>query len=237
MPKEKAQGEDDKGDEPQFVTVEQLNAAIAGKLSDFKKSLPKLLEAPLQQFGAQLLESLKPQGEEESPKGKSKPDPELDKLRKENQATKDALSKMQADQERAAQAVKREKSRGLLEASLTAAKVHPKLLGAATRLLEDSVGESEDGRIVFKRQNAYGITEEVSVEQAIKDWSKTDDGKAFVIAPNARGSGGGPTPRPVFPPNVQNQRGVQDPKAVEMDKIQSAKRELANAFLDLPAEE
>jgi len=220
------QGDDGGENKPNFVTSEQLNAAIASKLGEFSKKLPKLMEPQLAQFSATILEGLKGT---QTPAGEGKaPDGELEKLRRENQATKDALAKMQADQERTVKQAKQDKARGLLEASLTAAKVHPKLLPGALRLLEDNVGESEDGKIVYRRTNAYGVIEEVSVDEAVRGWAKSEDGKAFISAPRASGSGG--PPRVQAPPATPRAVVAKD-GTVDQNALQSAKRELAEAML------
>jgi hypothetical protein len=239
---------DDDEDEgtPQFVTVEQLNAAIAGKFSEFTtKKFPKLLEAQFSSLSATLLEGLRGGAGEhvQNPAagagqgGAAAPNPEIERLRKESEATKAALKTM--EQERAAEQARarKERARGLLTAGLTAAKVHPKLLDAATRLLEDNLAEEEDGRIVFKRMNAYGLQEAVTVEDGVKGWAKSEDGKAFVIAPSTKGSGSPPrmTPgKPTKPAGGKERAAEPDAKD---DDLARAKRVLAQEFLGLMSED
>lgn len=222
------QDSDDEDDGPQFVTVEQLNAAIAGKLNDFTKKLPKLLEAPLSDFGSKLLEGFRGQagavGTPEAPKEDSA-------LRKSLEETRAAMAKMEEDRKREQAQVRREKARGMLEAGLTAAKVHPKLLPAAVRLLEDNLGE-DDGRIVFKRTNAYGLEETVSVDEAVKSWAKSEDGKTFIMAPTTKGSGAPPrAAAPSKAPSARQEKST--PEDSEAARVAKAKAVLLNEFLGL----
>jgi hypothetical protein len=194
-----------------------LNKAITGKLSAFQSKIPKLLEPQFASFAdkmQEMLQGIQPQGGE--PKGdpaKGADNDALAKLQKDLEIERTARQKMEQERQQERENTRREKRRGLLEAQLTAAQVHPKLLPAAIRVLEDNLAHDDEGRVVFKRTDEYGAPEMVSVEQAIGDWAKSDEGKPFVAAPATGGAGTTPARRPQNPPRPSSGKPADDKEA------------------------
>lgn len=241
-PKDETPADDDadEGTKPTYVTVEQLNQAMSAKFNEFaNKKLPKLLEGALAPLTASISEAIGKAKESEEGAGaaKGKESEELAKLRKDHEATQKALRAMEEDRKREAAESSRQKRSGLLQAALTKVGItNPTLANAAAKLLEDRVLTGEDGRVVFKRENAYGVEEMVDVERGVGDWMKTDDGKAFAPARKVAGSGNQPGGAPGRNPfgQPQGQRQQMDPAQALAAKRAAARTELANAMLGLP---
>lgn len=224
--------DDDGGEEtPQFITGDQLNAAITGRLNDFQKKLNKSLGDTIAQsiaaaMGGQAKPAENQDGEQAKPGGgQTGPDA---KTAKELADTKAALARIQEERAKEAEQARKGKRMSLLDAALEGVKVHPKLKTAAIRLLEDSITDDDDGsgRIVFKRVNSYGVEERVAVDEAIRGWAKSDEGRAFIAAPATRGSGQ-TTSRPDRPaPRNESERKAHEAQ----DKTASATATVA-AFL------
>ncbi len=83
----------------------------------------------------------------------------------------------------------------------------------AIALLVDStktIGRDEDGKIVFRHENG-----DLDLGAGIKEWLKSDEGKALTPKRGAAGSGDGPRGQSGSP----NGAGKQDPKALLRDGV------------------
>jgi hypothetical protein len=123
----------------------------------------------------------------------------MSKLEKELQEEK--LARKQAEKERAEEQekAKRTEMRTIFSAALQEHGVtDPKLLRAALNVLEEDgvMIRDEDGKIKFKGQDKYGIETNFDPKIGLKAWV-TADGKSFVPAVDAGGSGTGGTTRGV----------------------------------------
>ena len=218
-----AQPEDQKGssqgtgdgnpgtDEGKFKDVEDLvnakvNAAISTHLGRFRQSFEKDLTAniskmmepitgKLESFG-ELAEKLQNPSEGDQGQQTSQ---ELEELKKA-QARIAELERKNQEAEAAAQATERKRlqaeERNALTQALRNSGIEDTRIRAAVSLIyneDQRVGRAEDGSIIFKVPKA-GYTDEVTLDEGLADWLKTDEGKAFLPARSAIGSGGRPSP-------------------------------------------
>lgn len=160
------------GQESSSLTMEQVNTIVNSAISSRLKSFEKKFE--------DFAQRLAPQSQEEPKKDEKLSNQELNNLKKQF----DALQK-----ERDGEVTKRKdfELRNAVKEQLLAAGVAPHLQKAAMAMLVDSdkvVGYDEDNQIVFKT-----ATGDVDLASGLKNWSRTDEGKAFVAARGTQGSG------------------------------------------------
>jgi hypothetical protein len=214
---EGGEGEGEGEGDEQFVTQEQLNAAVTKAITRFgSKTLPKLLETQL--TGVLAKAGFKPQAEEgeegeeggegegegaektpaagqERPKkapaqvAPAGPTPEQKKLAR-LQREMDDLKKEREETARKAAA---DEERNTLKEQLTSAGVRKEMIGplAAWMLGEDSgkmVRRNSEGRIVFL-QGSGDEADEVPIKDGLAGWLKTDEGKAHLAPRPVGGSG------------------------------------------------
>ena len=114
------------------------------------------------------------------------------------QARQKELESKLADQERARQDEitqrHRSEERSALEGSLRTAGVTAELVPAATALLFESrgvLGRNDQGTIVYKAQRD-GYVDELKIEDGVREFLETAEGKSFMPAAGAGGSGARP---------------------------------------------
>lgn len=209
---------------------DRINSIVTSRLKRWGDQFASRLE---QTIAKQLASVAAPKTEESdetevdaAPVKKSKPDPKLSKLERELAETRRALEEEKTAKAKSDEAKARSEERSALEAALTDAGVTDKTLrGAALALLtsEGRIVRDEDGRIRWKGQDKYGSDTLQDPSLAAKAWAKSD-GKAFMPAVNAGGSGSGPA------------SNGKIPKA-EIDKMTARERageEIRRATLGLP---
>jgi hypothetical protein len=198
-------GKDGEGEQPQALTPDEvekmidakMNSAISTHLTRFKGAFAKELEGTIAKslgpIGEQLASlTKKPEGEEEArEKGPSKAEAALQARIKElEEKTAKAESEKQAERE----ARLRDEERSALANALQAKGVSGAKLKGALALLyteEKRIGRAEDGKIAFKVQRA-GYVDDLDLDKGIDEWLKTDDGKEYMPARPAAGSGAAP---------------------------------------------
>lgn len=173
----------------------KVNAAISTHLSRFRTSLEKdiggTIAKSLEPFGAKL-EAL---GNKPLDEGKKKDKEAIDEDRRKDQARiadlENKYSEEKKQREAEASARAREEERGALQTALRTAGIEDNRLRAAVALIygeDQRVGRADNGDIVFKVQKA-GYVDEVTLDDGIGDWLKSDEGKTFLPARGAAGSG------------------------------------------------
>jgi hypothetical protein len=224
---------DDEEDVNDALDPEKVNKAITSHLKRFMKQLDAKFETLLAPYSERFekLEaaiSAGPADDKDREKSKEAENAALAKLKKELDAEKAArldMEKRAADEREKARASQREHMviSSLAKAGIT----NPTVAKAAASLLLPAVDHAEDGRVVYKRQNKFGLDEEIDVESAIGEWTKSEDGKAFLPAKPVKGAGG----------QVPNQRQMQsppsgklDPKADKATRVEAARDFLRTAF-------
>lgn len=219
---------EDTDEDPKFVTVEQLNAAITGKLKEFNTRLSKQLETTLADSFTKLSEKLAPPAKEEG-------EDRVAKLAKELEDERKARNKLVQDlADRDAKAKRADERKQLTTALAKAGITTPALQNAAALALEERLIRGEDDAPVkFRIVNKYNTDEDVDVDAGVAAWAKTAEGKEFIPSRQVRGTGGGPSP---LSPSRNTQATPDQRKAEER---QDAKRVLAEAFLGVarPSEE
>jgi hypothetical protein len=145
-----------------------INAAISGRLKSFEKRL--------EEFSTKIA----PQPQQEPQDDKKPSNAELAALKRQF----DALQK-----ERDLEVSRRKDSelRTTIKDQLQKTGVAPHLTKAAMAVLVDSdklVGYNEDGELVFRTS-----TGDLTVEEGIRSWVKSEEGKSFVQPKGVSGSG------------------------------------------------
>lgn len=177
-----------------------MNRVMTGRLARDKQSDAKAIsEAMAEQF-AKMKEELKgeilgPEPKEiETTGGKKKVDSEiaaqLEALKKQNDRIQKQLEEAQAEKARVEQANWEAGARGALNAALRKAGVNnDDLLAGAAELLYKRIGKGEGGKPTVKVQRE-GYEEDLEIEKFVTgEWAK-GQGKAFLPAKPAAGSGG-----------------------------------------------
>src|SRR5260221_5142889 len=135
--------------------------------------------------------------EDTSPKKPVEDPKALKKLTKlERELAEERAERIKAQKERAEEAEKtrRNEMRGQFQSALTEHGVSdPRLMRAALDQLEQDgfMVRDEDGKIKFKGQDKYGIETNFDPKAGVKTWIQ-QEGKSFVPAVDAGGSGTGP---------------------------------------------
>lgn len=230
-----AAGDDDKGKNGAF-TEEQLkaidartNAAVSNQLSRFRTSFEKDITESIGTAMSPLSEQLKTIGEAQASKGEdkgkkdsAKGDRDLE-LKKANTRIADLERKNKEAEDRASSTeTKRlagEEKVALQKALRTAGVDDEHRVRAAVAVLfnvDKRVGRNDDNDIVFKVQRT-GYVDELTLDEGVAEWVKTDEGKTFMPPRGVAGSG-----------NKGSQRAGK-PLNTKEEKIAAARRELAAA--------
>lgn len=225
--------DNEQDDEGQYYTAEDTNKAIGARLQAFKKAFMKDIESMFAPIVAKLdeIKAAPAAAPEDKPGDKQVVDKQVEGRIAALQKQLDAANAAQkaADEEREAE---KEKARAAQRESMVTsalAKIgisNPTVAKAAAGLLMPAVAHAEDGRVIYKRMNKFGIEDELDVEQAVNDWAKTDDGKAFIPAKKVAGTGSRPEARSFLP----SSGGKPDPRADKAAKKEAAREFLKTAF-------
>lgn len=212
------------GDDLEKQIDARINAALGTHMTrfrnsferDLKKNVETMLTKAVSPFGKQLEELNKKFTQKpKEPKDDTTRDYEarLDEERKKFEARQrelEAAFKQERELREATEHRTRvDEEKHALRAALSNAGITGPHQRAAVSLLynEDSrVIRNEDGEIRFSVQKA-GYTDEVSLDEGITDWLKTDEGKAFLPPKGAGGSGanGSQAGRPTRGPRNKNE--------------------------------
>jgi hypothetical protein len=179
------EGAADGGGEKSFLTVDEFNKALSAQRARLEKSFDKRLEdrekAWEERFAA------KPRDEE--PKAATEADARIQALQKrlddEVKARKAEADKREEEQRARARDAEQQALDGALR---RAGIVDEDLLQAASSLLRGKV-KHVNGQIRFATKDKYGDDSDTDVGEAIKAWAESPQGKKFVPASGAEGSG------------------------------------------------
>jgi hypothetical protein len=198
--------------EPQYMTSEQFNRAATARDARMKKDFEKMLA----DFAAKLSsppstqeaeseeeeeggEEVQAQQEGESKKAAPKRPTRAEIEAKKAMAEIKALKKQQAlEKEEAAKAKLAAQTREesvLATAALTGAGVLSVKGALALLKTEGRIGRNADGEVVFKMPRDLGgerFEEEMSLEEGIKEWLATEDGKIYQPPRGVEGSNNNP---------------------------------------------
>lgn len=235
------QGTDDQGDQgfsddQQKAIDARVNAAVSNQLSRFRKSFEADLDGKLDGKLGPIADSLKSlqdsatsrsdQGDQDD-KGNDQSLAELQKA----QARIDELERKNKEAEQRAQDTEHKRlaseERTALQKALREAGVDEARLRGAVALLygEDAVvARDSDGNIVMKVQRS-GYVDEVTLDEGVAEWLKSDEGKAHLPARGTGGSGASGSTH-------QRRRGP----TTKEERVAEARRTLANAF-GIPTQE
>lgn len=191
--------QDESGDDEADRDLDnRINSVITNRLKRWGDTFAKRMEETL----AKSLAGVKPaesqtegddQEGDQTPAGKkAKLDPKLSKMERELAETRKQLQEEKEAKAKADEQAKRAQERSILEQSLTEAGITGTLRGGALALLlgEGRIVRDDEGNVKFKGQDKYGQEVLIDPAKGVKDWAKTD-GKAYVPAIDAGGSGGG----------------------------------------------
>jgi hypothetical protein len=181
----------------------RVNAAISTQLSRFRQSFEKdvagTISKSLEPLASRMeaLTTIGAGGDDKKDKGKGD---EAAEIQKKADARIAELERKYADseskRESETKARARDEERAALSQALRTAGIGDNRLRAAVALLynEDArVGRNDGGEIIFKIPKA-GYTDEVTLEDGITGWLTTEEGKTFLPARGAGGSGGTGSP-------------------------------------------
>lgn len=183
-------GGDDGKAAPQYVTVEQLNKALGARDKRFEQTFTAKVTETLGTFGKTLEEKLAafapkpPDGDGGDPKGSGKQvDPELVKLRQEQEALR---KKLEASEKKALEAEtksRNERALSALRAELSK-HVRPEAVDTLVKAFRGDITFDSDGNPQLPFED--GAT---TIDAAIGAWAKSDGAKLFIPAPNGGGAG------------------------------------------------
>lgn len=195
--------------------AEMVNSAVTGAVTNhlgrFKKSfteeIAKTLTETIGPIGEQLktLTERQVQAQQPTGKGNNQGDAQSQEmrdslLRYENRIKElEQQNKAEREARETEKATRlREEERNKLASVLNERGIPAPQVRAAVALLhtEDKrVARTEDGRIVFKFERGSGqgkYVDELEVDKGVDEWLKSDEGKAYLPARQAGGSGGQP---------------------------------------------
>lgn len=194
-------GGDDKddGDKGGGIDDAKLNGALDNRFSRFRKSFEKDVQGAIQGAIGPIADQLKVLAEaktkvEDTDASTKAGQQANDELKKALARIEELEGKNRDAEERATQTEAkrlRSEERTALTEALVQAGVDKSRMRAAVALIygeDQAVGRDDDKRIVFKIPKA-GYTDEVTLEEGISHWLKTDEGKAFLPAKGSAGSG------------------------------------------------
>lgn len=182
---------------------EALGAALAPAVKAHVEAATKGLvtEDSLKTALAEVVKAAKPADEDKPNKGgkagdKGDESEALASMRKqmdELKATTEAANRARIDAERKAVA---DGNRAKLKDALTAAGVDPKAMHIVLPAIEASGQVTFDGDVVgWKGKDTYGADKVLDYTEGAKAWAATDDGKRFLPASGAQGTGDGAASR------------------------------------------
>ena len=200
------------GDPPKYLTVEEfdkrVNGAMDNRFKRFETTFAKSLDEKLGGFTKAIEEKLGGAKPVDPPAGgnaggdSSKPvDPEIAKLRgqlaeteKRQKALDQQLAAEKAEREKIAAQKRAREDSDALTGSLRKKGFSEHAIPALDALFRVAEGrlvrdESDPETVLFKRKSKSGEEELVTIDQALDDFAKTDEGKAYMPARQVAGSG------------------------------------------------
>lgn len=192
--------------EPLKIEMSKQISGVSAKLSkSLKETEDKVTGLTSEEGRAALIKELAAAGGVADPnkdpakggdKGEPKPDPETIKLR----TRLETLEKERATEREQAKAEKEASQRALDQAAIEKAlgahvDKNPDIITAARLLLTDGkklVVRGEDGNLVFKMPRKAGkenYVEDMSLDDGIAEWAKTESAKHFLPPKDVSGSG------------------------------------------------
>jgi hypothetical protein len=168
------------GDEPKFVTEEQLNRAISARLGDFSKKIEKSLEGAIGGLTAKLDEITKPSAPGTAPAAGGdghkaiEESPIVKGLQKQLGDMKASVEKAQAERDSEKQKTRDQSLRTKVQDALTTGGLDPKCVRF----------EEEGDELVFRD----GATD-VDFGTGLKTWLKSDEAKIYMPPRGTKGSG------------------------------------------------
>lgn len=215
---------------------QRINAIVTSRVKREMKAvnsqlaaLTKLVEGLATSKKSEETEEETEETEEETPKKEAKTDlktqRQLTKLQKELQEERDARKKAEQAQKAEQEKAARQEMLGLFDTALTEHGVtDPKLRKAALRLLEEEgymVRDEETGRVRYKGTDKYGLETMYDPKAGVKQWVQTE-GKSFIPAVDAGGSGSGPARQGVGNTNLTkgefSKLSPQQKAAIELER-------------------
>lgn len=197
-PSDDDQDEDQEGgeeDEQERDLDSRINSIVTNRLKRFETSISKKIEDGFAKAMAARPSDGDQEGEEEAPAKGKKADPKLSKMERELADAKRALQESKEASEKKDADAKRNEEKSILEQSLMEAGLTDKALrgGALAYLLsEGRMVRDEEGKVKWKGQDKYGQDVLMDPAAGAKAWTKAD-GKSYLPAIDAGGSGGGPS--------------------------------------------
>ena len=211
----------DGGDDQKNQQSALINSAVSSHLSRFRKSFERDVASAITSAVAPLAEQLAKLGggnqddKAAASKGKDELAKAMARIDELERSNKEAIQRAEATEK----ARLSDEEKIALQKVLVAKGIEPGKLRAAVALLytEDKrVGRDESGNIVFRIPKA-GYTDEVTLDEGVAAWLKDDEGKSFLPARGAAGSGA-----------AGSQIGGAGKKATtKQEKIEQARRNLA----------
>ena len=177
------------GDEPKFVTEEQLNRAISARLGDFGKKIEKSLEGAIGGLAAKLDEITKrePSGGGDGTKSIEE-SPIVKGLQKQLADTKALAEATKAERDAEKQKTREQMLRTKVQDALTTGGLDPKFVRQAVGYLVDAEKrvrfEEESDELVFRDG-----TTDVDFGTGLKTWLKSDEAKIYMPPRGTKGSG------------------------------------------------
>lgn len=223
-------GGDGIGDDVRDFVLRTVNAAVSNQLS---RKLPAAIQsgvsgaiAPLQEMIEKLSSGGAGAGDDKQKGGG--PDPEVAKLRQEHEAMKATLAaeRKKAEDERKASQV--QQTQAQLRDLLAKAGVEPLRMKGALAVLGEGVQRSDDGQLSYRVQRT-GYHEDLALQDGIREWLATDEGKSY-LAPRADAGGTGNVPARGQLGGPRVPKVPTDPKVAKQQKVQQARESLRTAI-------
>ncbi len=222
-------------DAPKALTHEDVHGAISDRFKRWEVKLQereKAIDAKLAKIDKldqldSILERLNAQSGEPAeaaakPVAKPVKGDDSEKLRKR-------LDALELERETERKTAAQQEERSELSAALSRAGItNASQAKAAVALLyteEKRVARGSDGKIIFRGIDKYGDAQDLDLDEGIKQWASTEDGKVYLPAKEARGAGS-------KPPNGKAPRAASGPQSTKRDKSNEAMIQIFEALLD-----
>lgn len=194
-PAQGGQPSNDPSNEPQFVTVEQLNRALTGYNKRLEKQLQDTLSSsltPIQQLFQQMQNpeanpSQNEPTETNNPNTNPQPNKELLKMQRQLEELSKKLQSADQEKEQAVKQALEEKVKSQVLSTLTNLKVEKG--EQVYRLIRDNITVGEDGSVKIRIIDpTLGFEDEKDLKSGITDWLN-NEGNHFLPPRNINGSG------------------------------------------------
>jgi hypothetical protein len=178
-------------DEPQYVTEEQLNKAITGRLKSFEKKLDDSLKSINEAYKAQLetLSTTTQQTAPKEPKSTTGESPEFAGMKKRFAELEARSKKLEEERDAERNSAKDSKLRQKLGEELSTYGIPANAIRHAVGFLTDAdrrVSYDDNGDIVFKDSDGT----QVDLTTGLRSWVQTEDAKLYLPARGSSGTGG-----------------------------------------------